>query len=272
MKKPYFLLLLIFLSSLWAKEIVLDLQSVKVSDILARLSKETTQEIITAREIKKEITGSIRCSTLEEALNALCLLYPNLRWTKLVFPAGEKVSNEDIVLTARALKLVKIPKVIAVDKGEDLLFMRSSRASLGERNLRTVYVVWEEMGIGNLAEISSLQTVKLTPQDYLNMNWLMLNAFLSMTPEERKQVLLGSFSLIFRDPTLLQRMMQESLSTLMTLSPEEMGQLVGASLRAMQAIPPEFWNQMMQSMGQFMNQMGPQIQQMVPQMQGGANQ
>jgi hypothetical protein len=93
-----------------------------------------------------------------------------------------------------------------------------------------------------------------------------------MTPEEKKQVLFGAFNMIFKDPALLQRIMSEYFSMLTTLSPEEMGQLIGASFKAMQSIPPEFWNQMMQSMSQWMQTMGPQLQQMVPQMPGGGAQ
>jgi hypothetical protein len=165
--------------------------------------------------------------------------------------------------------LVKISKVVAEGNDGELFFMRSSRASLGEKNLRTVYVVWEEMSPANISQLASLSSAKLSPQDYINLNWFMLNSFLSMTPEEKKQVLFGAFNMVFQDPALPQRIMSEYFSMLTTLSPEEMGQLIGASFRAMQSIPPEFWNQMMQSMSQWMQTMGPQIQQMIPQMPGG---
>jgi hypothetical protein len=266
------LIVSLFVSTLWAGQIALDLQSTPVNEVITKLSQETKEEIITEGTIQAKLTGSIRCFTLEEALDALSVLHPSLKWAKLVFPANEKISKEDIIITAKALKLVKISKVVAEGKDGDLFFMRSSRASLGEKNLRTVYVVWEEMGPANIAQLASLSSAKLSPQDYINLNWLMLNSFLSMTPEEKKQVLFGAFNMIFQDPALLQRIMSEYFSMLTTLSPEEMGQLIGASFRALQSIPPEFWNQMMQSMSQWMQTMGPQIQQMIPQMPGGGAQ
>lgn len=262
----------LYVSSIWAGQIALDLQSTPVNEVLTKLSQETKEEIITEGTLQARLTGSIRCSTLEEALNALTVLQPSLKWAKLVFPSGEKISKEDIIITAKALKMVRISKVVAEGKDGDLVFMRSSKASLGEKNLRTVYVVWEEIGPANIAQLASISSAKLSPQDYLNLNWFMLNSFLSMTPEERKQVLFGAFNMIFNDPALLQRIMSEYFSMLTTLSPEEMGQLIGASFRAMQSIPPEFWNQMMQSMSQWMQMMGPQLQQMIPQMPGGGTQ
>jgi hypothetical protein len=266
------LIVCLFVSTLWAGQIALDLQSTPVNEVLTKLSQETKEEIITEGTIQAKLTGSIRCSTLEEALNALSVLHPSLKWAKLVFPATEKISNEDIITTAKALKLVKFSKVVAEGKDGDLFFMRSSKASLGEKNLRTVYVVWEEMSPANIAQLASLSSAKLSPQDYINLNWLMLNSFLSMTPEEKKQVLFGAFNMVFQDPALLQRIMSEYFSMLTTLSPEEMGQLIGASFKALQSIPPEFWNQMTQSMTQWMQTMGPQIRQMIPQMPGGGSQ
>jgi len=266
------LIICLFVPSIWAGQIALDLQSTPVNEVLTKLSQETKEEIITESTIQAKLTGIIRCSTLEEALNALSILQPNLKWAKLSFPASEKISKEDIIITAEALQLVKISKVVVEGKDGDSFFMRSSKSSLGEKNLRTVYVVWEEIGPTNLAQLASLSSTKLSPQDYLNLNWLMLNSFLSMTPEEKKQVLFGAFNMIFKDPALLQRIMSEYFSMLTTLSPEEMGQLIGASFKAMQSIPPEFWNQMMQSMSQWMQTMGPQIRQMIPQMPGGGAQ
>lgn len=260
------LLAILLVSSLWAGEIALDLRDIFLHDVINSLAQQAKEEIIQGSDLAVKITATIKCSTLEEALKALSVLHPRLRWVKLSFPAKEKISREDIILTAMALQSVKISRVVASWKDEAIFFSKGARASLGDKELRTVYVVWEE-GPSILNMLSAPQ-VRLTPQDYLNLNWMMLNAFLSMTPEERKQVLFGSFNMVLQDPALLQRMMQESFATMMTLTPEEMGKLIGASLQAMQSIPPEFWQQMMQSMGQLMQQMGPQFPGMMPPMGG----
>jgi len=256
----------LIISSLWAGELALDLRDTPLKDAIASLSQQTKEEIIPGSDLTAKITGTIKCSTLDEALQALSLLYPRFRWVKLSFPAKEKISQEDIIVTARALQAVKISKVVASRKEGALFFSKGERASLGDKDTRTVYVVWEEGP--SILNLLSAQQVKLTPQDYLNLNWMMLNAFLSMSPEERKQVLLGSFNLVLRDPTLMQRMMQESLATMMTLTPEEMGKLIGASIKAMQSIPPEFWQQMRQSMGQLSQQMDAPFPGMTPPMGG----
>ncbi len=267
MKAPRVLLLFFLLPFLWAGELALDLRNTPLKNVIAYLSQETKEEIIQGSDLTTGVNGYIRCSNLEEALKAISLLYPRLNWAKLSFPVKEKVSKEDIILTARALQAVKLSKVAASGKEGDIFFTKTGRAGIGEKDIKTVYVVWEEAP--NLLNLLSTPQAKLTPQDYINLNWMMLNAFLSMSPEEKKQVLLASFDMVLRDPALLQRMMQESLSLVSTLSPEEMGKLVGASIQAVQSIPPEFWQQMMQSMGQFMGGMGAGFPGMMPQMGGG---
>lgn len=259
-------LVVLLASTLIAGEITLDLRDTPLKDAITSLAQQTKEEIIQSGNLAVRINGFIKCSTLEEALKALSVFYPRMKWSKLSFPAKEKISHDDIILTAMALQSVKLSRVFASGKEGAIFFSKGENVSLGEKELRTVYVVWEE-GPSAVNLLSASQT-KLTPQDYLNLNWMMLNAFLSMTPEERKQVLLGSFNMVLQDPSLLQRMMQESLATMMTLTPEEMGKLLGASIQAMQSIPPEFWQQMMQSMGQFMQQMGPQFPGMMPPMGG----
>lgn len=267
MKARVVLLAICLLSPLLAEEIALDLRDTPLKDAIVQLSQQTKEEIIRGSDLGAKVTGSIRCFSLEEALKALSLLYPRLKWAKLSFSLKEKVSQEDIVLTARALQAVKLSKVVLKGQEGDILFTKAERAALGDKEIKTVYVVWEEGP--NILSLLSTPQGKLTPQDYVNLNWMMLNAFLSMTPEERKQVLLASFDMVLKDPALLQRMMQESLSMMTTLTPEEMGKLIGASLQAVQSIPPEFWQQMMQSMGQVMQGMGPQVPGMMPPMGGG---
>jgi len=266
MKARFILPILLFVPLLWAGEITLDLQDTPLRDVIAKLSQGTKEEIIPGSDLEIKLTGNIRCTTLEEALRSLSILHPKLRWAKLTFPAKEKVSQEDIVISAKALQAIKLSKVALRGQEGDVLFSKAERAALGDEETRTVYVLWEEGE--NILNLLSTPQDKLTVQDYLNLSWKMLDAFLSMTPGERKQALLAGYEMMLQDPTLLQRMMQESLSTMMALTPEEAGRLMRASLQAMQSIPPEFWQQMMQSMQQFMQQMGPQLQQMAPQFPG----
>lgn len=264
LRKWFGLLIFLLIPSLWATGIVLDLNDVSLKDALSQLAKQTGKEIIADDSLQVKITASVRCSSLEEALKALSILYPRMRWATLSFPAKEKISNEDLILTAKALQSVKLSKLILKGQDGDVLFSKAERASFTDKDFKTVYVVWAETP--SPQALLSTQRIKLSPQDYLNLNWMMLNAFLSMSPEERKQVLLSSFNMMLQDPTLLQRIMQESFATMMTFTPEEMGKLIGASFQAMQSIPPEFWQQMMQMSAQLMQQLGPQLQQMSPQL------
>lgn len=269
MKTSRILVALLFSMLLgWGQQrISLDLQDITLEEALNKVAQASGERIIVVGEMKEKVNASVKRATVEGALNLLTSSLPKIKWVKVSLPAEAKFSPQELLLTVKTLRAINFSGLVLEEGANKITYTKGSVAiSSGKGKMQTLFLVWREEETPSLS-LQQLQMQNLSTQDYLNLYWQMLNAFLSLDPQKRKEVLFGTFNMLFQDPVFFQRLMQEYTAMFTSLTPEEMRMMFGQMIKVMQNIPPQFWIQMGQAMMQMTQEMMPILQEMAPQLQ-----
>ena len=260
----------------------------KVSSVLDRVCKQTGARILlekTAADVK--ISASVSEIPLEETLTAICKA-GEIEWRMIYVKADSPLLKkpDSLASTVRLMAGLQFPDMLIekTSKPENLVHIANKPAvdaipiSLRkDMGMVAVYLVSND----DAAKVAS-DKANSNVEKYKKLSKEAMDLFMKMTPEEREQAMESGIeqmqnydpkymaemsNSVFKNPELMQRMMQGSESMLMQMTTEDRRALIRSQMQMQQYMSPELLKLMQEDAIAVMKEMGkiPQDFQMPPQ-------
>ena len=249
----------------------------KVSSVLDRVCKQTGARILlekTAADVR--ISASVNEIPLEEALTAICKA-GDIEWRGIYVKADSPLLKkpDSLASTVRLMAGLQFPDMLIekTSKPESLVHVANKPAvdaipvSLRkDMGMVAVYLVTNDEAAQKIAEKANSNVEK-----YKKLGKEAMDLFMKMTPEEREQAMASSVdqmqqydpkylaemsSSVFKNPELMQRMMQGSESMLMQMSAEDRRAMMRAQMQMQQFMSPELMKLLQEDAIAVMKEMG----------------
>jgi hypothetical protein len=249
----------------------------KVGGVIERAFKESGARILvekSAADVK--VSVSVSDLPVEDALTAICKA-GEIEWRMIYVKADSPLLKkpEALASTVRLMAGLRFPDMLIekTSKPENLVHVANKPAvdaipiSLRkDMGMVSVYLVTNDEAAKKATDKANSNVEK-----YAKLQKEAMDLFMKMTPEEREEALASSAqrmeemdpkylaemsSSVFKNPELMQRMMQGSNSMLMQMSTEDRRALIRSQMQMQQYVSPELLKLMKEDAIAVMKEMG----------------
>lgn len=272
------------------KPVTVSVQSTdeKAGDVIERAFKDAGARILVEKNAADvKISVSISDLPVEEALTAICKA-GEIQWRRICIKADSALLKkpESLASTVRVMAGLQFPDLLIekTSKPENLVHIANKPAVEAipdklrkDMGMVSVYIVSND----DAAKVAS-DKANSNVEKYKALSKEAMDLFMKMTPEEREQAMASSVdqmqqydpkymaemsNSVFKNPELMQRMMQGSESMLMQMTTEDRRALIRSQMQMQQYMSPELLKLMQEDAIAVMKEMGkiPQDFQMPPQ-------
>ena len=239
--------------------VTIDVTKEKVSKVLEKVSKDTGARILLEKTADIEVSLSVTDMPIEDALTAICKPV-KLSWRKIYLRADSPLLKkpESLAANLRLMAGLAFPELL-VEKAsvpECLVYMKQQpvvdsipmniRKDLG---LVPLYLITNDEKAKEVNE-----KVESKVEKYRKLQEEALKLFMEMTPEEREQAMaLGAQQMqtmdpkvlgdmtrsVMKNPELMQRMSQQGMDMLFSMSAEDRRAMMRMQMQAQQYMTDE---------------------------------
>ena len=253
------------------KTVTLDVSDKPVGEVLKDIASATGETILAEKLVSGTVTAGIKDATVEKALDAITKSL-HIQWRKISVPQGSVLAKDADALAAqmRTVLALRFPDIVISPAGSGGSFVHVQRESAANEivktlppaaGFKTIYLVTDDEKAYK-KEVKDESKKKVAK--YIQASKEQMDAFLAMSPEERKAVLRESMNLVNQ---LGPEGMQQMMSAVFELDPEYMAEMNRMSMKAMFSMNPDALKNMlrmsMRQQMQMMQEMTPEQMQMM---------
>ena len=261
------------------KPVTVSVQSTdeKAGDVIERAFKDSGARILVEKNAADvKVSVSISDLPVEEALTAICKA-GEIQWRRICIKADSPLLKkpESLASTVRLMAGLQFPDMLIekTSKPENLVHVANKPAvdaipvSLRkDMGMVAVYLVSND----DAAKVAS-DKANSNVEKYKKLSKEAMDLFMKMTPEEREQAMESGIeqmqnydpkymaemsNSVFKNPELMQRMMQGSESMLMQMTTEDRRALIRSQMQMQQFMSPELMKLMQEDAIAVMKEMG----------------
>ena len=239
--------------------VTIDVTKAKVSAVLEQVCKDTGARILLEKTADIEVSLSVTDMPLEDALTAICKPV-KLSWRKIYIRADSPLLKkpESLAANLRLMAGLAFPELLVEKALEPESMVYTKQKPVVDSIPMSVR---KDLGMVPLYLITNDEEAKKTKEKldskvekYRKLQEEALKLFMSMTPEEREQAmagsaaqmqnmdpkLLGEMSRSFmKNPELMQRMSQQGMDMMFSMSAEDRRAMIRMQMQAQQYMTDE---------------------------------